>query len=119
MEGCPWCRGLANGIHGRAYLDSTYDAWAQGSQDSDCSGDEAQEDGLDVHDAGKGRESDDGSLVPDEDDPAGIWDLETDHDTLVYPCEFNITLSFESNGEGCYTFLNVRIESVDVEQETC
>jgi hypothetical protein len=117
IEGCPWCRGLANGIHGRAYLDSTYDAWAQGSQDDDSSDDGEQDGGFDVPDHGKRTESDDGSPVADDHDPAGIWDLDTDHDTLAYPCQFKITLSFESDSEGLYTFLNIRIESLDLEQE--
>jgi hypothetical protein len=117
IEGCPWCRGLANGIHGRAYLDSVYDAWAQGSQDDEEHSDDEEQDGdLDAPDSVP-LGADSGSSMADDHDPAGIWDLETDHDTLAYPCRFKITLSFESNSEGIYAFLNIRIESIDLDQE--
>jgi hypothetical protein len=117
IEGCPWCCGLANGIHGQVYLDSVYDAWAKGSPDEDDSDDEEQHDGFGIADSSQRTESDGGSPDADDHDPTGIWDPDAASDTLAYPCEFKITLSFELDSEGLYTFLNIHIESIDLEQE--
>jgi hypothetical protein len=113
IEGCSWCRSLANGIHGRVYLDSVYDSWAQGSPDEDSSDDGENEDSLGVPEEDDKGGPEDGSPVADG-DPAGIWDPVADHDTLSYQCRFKIRLSFEANGHGLYAFLHVHIESLDL-----
>lgn len=124
IEGCRWCQGLADGIHGRAYLDAVYDAWAQSDEQSGEGSDISFSDEIaDLEeasaDSGPGEEQ-----VPDqcmlgdaEYDPAGIWDPGRDHDTLAIQCEFEVTLSFERNVNGLYTFLNVHIESLSRSEE--
>jgi hypothetical protein len=87
IAGCPWCRGLANGIHGRIYLDSVYDAWAEGSPDDESSDDDEEDDSHDdSSESSQKTEADNRSAAADDHDPAGIWDPNTDHDTLAYPC---------------------------------
>jgi hypothetical protein len=120
IEGCKFCRTLANGVHGKVFLDELYerfertDSWPGSEQDG------GEETSLDKHEAmDQGAEEvefewNDASAFNEEDindDVTGGWDAWEDRDTLNQACLFEIELSFERGDAGLFTFVNARIEA--------
>lgn len=118
IEGCPWCRGLANGIHTRVYLDSVYDNWAEGSEEYDSDIEDSEQDNdLDMVGKEEETESEDGPQITNGQGPASTWYLDPDHDTLAYECQFQIELSFELSSDRLYKSLKIHLVSITGNQE--
>ncbi|KAF1937683.1 HET-domain-containing protein [Clathrospora elynae] len=122
LEGCQFCRTLADGIHGRVFLDELYARYEitdslpasiasendtlSGAGDTYPGEESAGEE--DVH------EWNDASTFNEEeidDDVTGGWEAWKDRDTLAETCSFKISLSFERGKAGFFTFVNARVEA--------
>ncbi|KAF2180946.1 HET-domain-containing protein [Zopfia rhizophila CBS 207.26] len=129
IQGCKWCTTLADGIHGRVFLDALYEQWNKtDSWPSDASDDEreVQDEENTTHDEEEANQDDAGNEWNDasafndnvENDPTGRWDPYEDRDTLALECLFSVALSFERGEGGLFTFVNAHIESLDEEGDT-
>ena len=135
MQGCLFCKSLADGIHGKVFLETLYEQWnhtdswpSNGSdgdleEDSDAGGndgDEARET-LQLEDNHKSdSDGNDVSAFNEEfyeDDITGGWNAYEDKDTLEMPCHFHMELSFERGEDDLFTFFNVHLESTDQEED--
>ncbi|KAJ4303821.1 hypothetical protein N0V90_002722 [Kalmusia sp. IMI 367209] len=135
MQGCQFCRSLADGIHGRVFLDALYDQWNKTeswpSTGSHADVEEKLEGGSEKNNEaeealGVEEDDDDESGWKDvsafneefyEDELTGGWNAYEDKDTLELPCHFSMTLSFERGEDDLFTFLNVHLESIDQEED--
>lgn len=119
IDGCGFCRTIADGVHGKVFLDELYarfektESWpGSGKSDDEVTdvGDEASSDNPDI-------EEDDwraASAFNEEEigkDVTGGWDTWDDRDTLIEPCIFRASLSFERGEDGLFTFMNALIEA--------
>lgn len=121
LGGCEFCRTIADGIHGRVFLDELYERLRDGnsrSEDTGSSDYESDADGEGDSEGDTGEEQvawDSASAFNEEDmgeDISGGWDTWQDRDTLLEPCDFKIELMFERGEDATFTFLNVRLEAV-------
>ncbi|KAF2798793.1 HET-domain-containing protein [Melanomma pulvis-pyrius CBS 109.77] len=114
LDGCRWCRTLADGIHGRIFLDALYEQWEKTeSWPSEGSNGEESEHEEEI------KEWDTATAFNDDGDgdPTGGWNSYEDLDTLAVKCNFSIELSFERGDGGRFTFLNAHIEAFDWEED--
>jgi hypothetical protein len=120
INGCRFCRTLADGVHGKVFLDELYerfertDSWP-GSEVASVEASTYTDDG-DVDKSPEEVESEwnDASAFDAEeinDDVTGGWDAWEDRDTLVQARIFSIELSFERGEADLFTFVNARIEA--------
>jgi hypothetical protein len=124
-EGCSFCRTIADGVHGKVFLDELYarfektESWP-GSADSKDEATES-EDGTGSDEPNPKEDDWKGASAFNEEDIAGdvtggldAWD---NRDTLIEPCDFMIVLSFERGEESLFTFMNARIEALPKESD--
>lgn len=114
LHGCKWCKTLADGIHGRVFLDSVYEQWNKTDSWPSSASDGKEENQNDEEDGWN-----DASVFNTEvdSDPAGGWNSDEDRDTLAFDCVFSVDISFERGEGSLFTFLNAHIESVDDDEE--
>jgi hypothetical protein len=119
LEGCGFCKTLADGIHGKVFLDELYERLE--NSDS-CSGindsDDVESRNETLDEESKDVEPDwtDASTFNEEeldDDITGGWDTWKERDSLIEACQFGIDISFEKGHAGLFTFVNTHIEAVD------
>jgi hypothetical protein len=125
LQGCQFCRTLADGIHGRVFLDEMYERFMENNASLESDGGDSDthntSDNLDTDEPMEGDEhimddgsSDNTSDMSEEhsnDDSNERWDIWDDRDTLTIECNFRIQLSFERGEGDQFTFLNVRVHS--------
>ncbi|PSN72120.1 HET-domain-containing protein [Corynespora cassiicola Philippines] len=117
LKGCPWCRTIADGVHGRIFLDELYAEWNQESDDDEDRGSALFESDEDSDVGGKEKNAfgfNEGEL---SDDSTGGWRSWQDRETLASSCDFNITASFERDEGGFFAILDVHIEATTVEDD--
>lgn len=125
QQGCKFCRTIADGVHGRVFLDELYERWNKtdsypgtpASGDVEGSGSEredAEDEAGDQTREGAEEDWDDASAFNEqmEEDMTGGWDAWDNRDTLIEACNFQITLSFERGEGGLFTFVNAYIEAM-------
>lgn len=120
LEGCKFCRTIADGIHGRVFLDELYKRFEKTDSflGSSVLGDEEV--------AGSGKitsgqveieaeeQLSDASGIEEEDiknDVIEGWDAWEDRDTLARVCTFTVELVFDREEAGLFTFVNAVIEA--------
>jgi len=117
VEGCGFCRTIADGVNGRVFLDELYarfentDSWP-GSIASNKNGtDNENEAADDEKDDDEGWN--DASAFNEEEleDETGGWDVWEDRDTLSEECNLLVELSFERGDGELFTFMNAKIET--------
>ncbi|KAH7383880.1 heterokaryon incompatibility protein-domain-containing protein [Pyrenochaeta sp. MPI-SDFR-AT-0127] len=125
QQGCKFCRTIADGIHGRVFLDELYERWnktdsypeslvSAGKEGATREGHASLEDNAsDQAEAGAEDDWNGASAFNEEmeEDATGGWETWQDRDTLTEVCKFQIKLSFE-RGEGeLFTFMNAYVEA--------
>lgn len=116
---CGFCKTLADGVHGKIFLDELYERLerSDSASGSNTSGEmESSDETTDEEPENTDSASTEASAFNEEemgDEFAGGWDVWEDRDTLVEACQFKIDLSFERGHAGLFTFLNAHIEAVD------
>lgn len=124
IEGCKFCRTLADGVHGKVFLDDLYARFQKSETwPSDATSDEKTSEGEeeipfdpeeDEENAQASEAWNEASAFNEDEldgDVTGGWDTWQDRDTLDEQCKFNIKLSFERGEDDLFTFLNVYIEA--------
>lgn len=116
---CEFCKTLADGVHGRVFLDELYerlertdsDSGSNTSEDVAGSSEKTDEKPKDVESGSPETFASDEEEI--ENDVTGDWDTWEDRDTLLEACQFKIELSFERGHAGLFTFLNARIQATN------
>jgi len=121
MGGCRWCRTLADGIHGRIFLDAMYkqcaktESWLEeGSvSENDAGNKDAKNEASSEWDAASNFNDEKNHDDEDEyDDSTDGWSSYEDKDTLAAICNFEVELSFKREDGGLFSFLIAHIETV-------
>lgn len=121
LRGCSWCKTLADGIHGRIFLDAMYEQWAKTeSWPEEGSVGGTDDENKDVKNEAK-NEWDTASKFNHEtnheeedenEDSTGGWSSYEDKDTLAAICNFKVELSFRREDRGFFSFLIAHIETM-------
>lgn len=119
LGGCEFCKTLADGIHGKVFLDELY----QRLQESDSSSGTNASNDVESCSENANKEPDDlehewadASAFNEEEfdnDITGGWDAWEERDILIEACHFQFEVSFERGHAGLFTFVNAYIEAVD------
>ncbi|KAF2124911.1 HET-domain-containing protein [Dothidotthia symphoricarpi CBS 119687] len=121
LQGCKFCRTLADGIHGKLFYDDLYQRFRGKETGSVSAGTDncvVMEDEIADQDAEKEEDDwNDASGFNEElidNDPTDGWGAWIDHDTLMEACILEVAISFErGKEEECFTIVNVYIEAVE------
>ncbi|KAF1848986.1 uncharacterized protein K460DRAFT_83823 [Cucurbitaria berberidis CBS 394.84] len=110
LNGCRFCRTLADGIHGRMFLDEMYqrwnktDSWPESVNSGDSKSPEYGDEAIEQEQEEDGNDWNDASAFNEEkiaDDVTGGWEAWEDRDTLFEASTFEVRLSFEREVEDC------------------
>lgn len=140
-DGCAWCIKLADGINGSVFLNAVYREWGHSEEWPEDEGSDDYQDKLespneeDSSDDGHGDvsqskeeekemvnenarpiPSESGSDACEDEEEDGQWHSYSTGDILSFDAALSISLSFERGEKAQFTFLNVRIEATDREE---